>query len=236
VYRLSNGNWIVGTSGFSSVQLGFQPEVGVYRLDSPILEMSADGQQLDTVGIFPSSEVEFRAEGEGFWIGRAPFGRNLGYGVSRDHIMVTTADRLEVDVYSPEGRLVRSFRAPDVTSELTEEIQAAWQDFMRDQLEETPPERRAQVERRISSAEFPANMPACSSLLVDDEGNAWLGEFRFDRTPAGRFLVFDPEGRFITAVTVPPGFRVMTIVRGHVYGSLTDEFDVEYAVGHSIVK
>ena len=71
----------------------------------------------------------------------------------------------------------------------------------------------------------PELRPALSHLLVDDEGNLWVEEFRWvdpaEPAPEPRpatWNVFDREGRWIARVDVPAGFLVSDVANERVYG------------------
>jgi hypothetical protein len=236
MHRLSDGSWVVGVSGWSSTQFGPNPAPGVYRVEAPILRVSSDGESIDTLGMFPGNEAEIRTRGETILFGSARFAHQLEYEVANDEIYIGTGDRMQVDVYSSTGRHVRSVRAPEVDVRLTPAIDAAYRDFSRERIAESEREDPAAAERTVADMELPETMPAYSSLIVDDRGNLWVGEYRYDLAPARRYIVFDPEGRFITGVTVPPDFRVMTIANDHLWGRLTDDLDVQYVVGYAMVR
>jgi hypothetical protein len=235
MYRLSSGEWILGTSGSSTAQLGEgRPEAGVYRLDSPVLRISADATRVDTLDLFPSSEVEVRTDQGRVIFGPARFGRQLAYAVVNDEVLIGTGDRLQLDFYSPSGTAVRSVRAPDVHVSLTPEVAAAYRAFLRERAVNAPADQRAALERTISDMQLPETMPAFSSIVVDADGNVWVGEYRYDLDPAQQFLVFDTEGRFTGRATVPRSLRVMAIHDGRVWGRTTDELGVEYVVAYEL--
>lgn len=237
VYRLSDGSWIIGVSGgMSTAQLPGPPKPGRYRLDSPVLRLSKDGSRIDTLGVFPSGEADIRPYGSTFAFGPAAFGHSLTYGVRNDDVFVGTADRLQVDVYAVDGRLVRSIRGPDISVELTGEIADAYRELQHQRIAKLPPEQRAEAERMSVAVTLPKTVPAYSSLLFDDVGNLWLGEYRFDGKPPERYLVFDPDGGFLTCVTVPAGLRIMAIAGDRVWGRATDSLDVEYVEASSIER
>ncbi|HEX7049056.1 MAG TPA: hypothetical protein VF188_02500 [Longimicrobiales bacterium] len=237
MYRLSDGGWVVGSGdGFTTAQLRGNAEPGVHRLESPIVRLSRDGTRVDATGVFPSAEVEVVVDGPRTVFTSALFGRKLSYAVWNDQLFVGTADRLAVDVYSPTGRLLRSVRAPEVDVRWTEEIEAAHREYVRERIASAAPERRPDLESRLVGRELPQTVPAYTSLLVDQQGNLWLGEFRIDHRTPRHFLVFDRDGRFMTGITVPPDFRVLMIPHGQVRGRATDDLGVQYVVGCSIVR
>ncbi len=235
VHRLLTGDWIVGVGGASSARLPPGASPGVHRMSAPILRVAGDGGRIDTIGVYPSNELELTttANGSGS-VGDARFGRDLSWVVTNDRIVVGTADRLALDFYSVNGKLIRSVRAANVDVRLTPAIDAAYRDFLRARQANESPEERAAGERRISAIDLPDSVPAYSSLLGDDAGNLWVGEYRYDLAPPRRFLVFGADGRFITAITLPQNFRAMTIARDRIWGRETNELEVQYVTAHAI--
>jgi hypothetical protein len=236
VYRLSTGEWIVGTSGSSTAQLKNGLEPGVFRLDSPILRLDATGVRADTVGVFPSAEVEVIVDGDNRMFGPARFGRRLSYAVLNDEIATGTADQVQIDFHDPSGRLVRSLRAPDVDVRLTPQIEAAYRAHMQQQMMEWPPAERPAGERMLARMTLPALVPAFAHVIVDADERLWLGEYRFDDTPPQRYLVFGADGNFLGLAITPPSVRVMAISNGRLWGRLTDEDGVEYVVAYTLVE
>ncbi|MFO7893832.1 MAG: hypothetical protein R6U63_08860 [Longimicrobiales bacterium] len=226
----------MGISGFSAAQIGPNPQPGYYRTNSPVLGISAGGSRVDTVGVFPSTEVEVRTRGEGMSFGPARFGRNLSYGVLGNDVLVGTADRLEVDIYTPQGRLARRIRAPDVSNDLTPEMESTYRDRLRETFAGLPPEQRIVAQRSAASIDFPSKLPAYSAVYVDACANIWVAEYPLVPGPAQRFLVFGRHGGFISVVEVPRGFRLLTITDGEVWGYATNDLGVERVVGYRLMK
>ena len=96
-------------------------------------------------------------------------------------------------------------------------------------------------------AELPDTFPSFSDMIVDEEGNIWVREYRPGRGSDAppRWWIFDPEGRLRWAVRSPPGLvgpvrriqrfspyigkdRIVTSVRG--------EYDVESVVVYNLRK
>lgn len=236
VYRLADGSFVMGVSGFSTAQLGSELEPGVVRVPSPLLRLAADGSRADTVGMFPGQEIEISGSGDGLRIGYARLGKSLSYAVDRDRIYIGTADRFVIDVLSADGERLRSIRAPDVDVTVGPAYEDAYLDFMRARLEGVPPEQRAEAERTIADVDLPETAPAYATFLVDSDGDLWVAEYRFDLASPERWAVFDPSGRLVTTVVVPSGFRVMAATHGRVLGRATDDLGVERVVGYTIVR
>lgn len=154
---------------------------------------------------------------QGIAFAAATFGRDLTYAVANDRIHIGAADRLEVDVYSPEGELVRSVRAPEVELRVTPEMEAVHRDTLYARVERAPEEQRANMARQLAHRALPDSLPACPSLTVDDEGNLWVREYPFWTRTDQRYLVFDSEGRVRTSVVLPSRLRVLSIRTGHIW-------------------
>src|SRR5690606_21958388 len=148
--------------------------------------------------------------------------------------LVATETAFRLDLFSRDGTLVRSIRAPDVDLALTPEIRDAYIALLRENTDDEPDEDRAELERMIADMEFPATMPAHSTVLVDDESNVWVGEYRYDNGPPQEYLVFDHDGAFIGRASVPPGMVVMAIDADRIWGRRTDELGVEYVVAYAL--
>ncbi len=230
--RLASGWWVLGRHGVSASELPSQLQIGIVRTTAPLVLVSPDGAQSDTTGVFPAMDVEVSPAADGMKWTLARFAKRLSYAVSGDHVYVGTADRLEVDVYTADGKRIRSIRAPDVDVALTPALAAEYKGFLRARGSRDT----VALERTIAALILPPTVPAYTSLLVDGAGNIWLGEYRYDLTPSRRFVVFDPDGRFVSVVAFPERFTPRTITRNRVWGVATDSLDVEYVVGYAIER
>jgi hypothetical protein len=237
VYRLQSGDWVTSSSGVSSDQFGPEQKSGVFRTRVPVIRIAADGSRTDTVGVFPAVDVQVAVRGpRSYSFGPAQFGRNLHYAAVGGYIYIGTADLMEIDVYAPDGRHLRSIRAPDVSVVLSEQINTEYRTLLRRRIAELAPEDRPDAEREIAAIVLPSTVPAYSSLRIDDAGNIWVGEYRFDFAPPRRYLVFNPEGEFVTVVVVPERFTPMAITRDRIWGLATDSLDVQYVAAHAIER
>ncbi len=233
--RIPSGDWILGAAGSSSSQLGQNIESGIYRPMSPILRVSNDGARFDTLGMFPGTEIQITTTGDGFMMALAPIGRGAtSYAVVGNELIVGTKERLQFDVFSTAGSLVRSVRAPDVDLTVTPEIQAAYEVLVQEQLANVPASERASAERRMAAMKLPDVVPAYSSMWTDADGRVWLGSLRIGDSSPQEALVFDVTGTFLGRAELPPSLRIFIIRDGFVWGRERDEFDVEYVVKYAL--
>ncbi len=236
VYSLADGSLVMGASGFSTTQLGERTEPGVMRLPSPLLRLAADGSAVDTVGMFPGMEVEVRETARGFTIGAPHFAKSFTYAADRIRIYVGTADRFVIDELAPDGQLMRSTRALDTDLSIAPDSRDAYLESLRARVAELPPEARPDAERELAEMKLPETAPAYSAFLVDADGHLWVAGFGILSSMVTRWLVFDPEGRIVTLVTVPAGFRLMAATHDRLIGRATDDLGVEHVVAYAIER
>ncbi|MEX0891788.1 MAG: hypothetical protein WEB88_06415 [Gemmatimonadota bacterium] len=236
VYRLPDGSLITGVSGFSSTQLGERPEDGIVRIEEPLLRLSADGSRADTLGMFPGMEVDVQVSSERLLFGPARFGRSMNYSVHGNDVWVGTEEAFVIDAYGPDGVHRRSVRAPAIDVRVDDAFREAYFDFQRGRMAELPEDRRQELERALAETEFPAARPAYSSVLTDARGNLWVGEYRIDLQPPERWLIFEPEGRLLGTLTLPPGVRILAVADDTLWGRATGDLGVEQVVAYTLER
>jgi hypothetical protein len=186
-------------------------------------------------GLFPGVEIAIEVRGaNAYSFGPRLFGKNLHYAAAENRLYVGKADLLEIDVYTPGGALLRSIRAPDAPVLFTEKMQEEYRNTLRARIPELQPDRRPEAERMIAALALPPTLPAYSSVRVDNTGNIWVGEYRHDSAPASRYLVFDPNGEFLSVVAMPGRFVPMAITRDRIWGLVTDSLDVQSVAAYEI--
>ena len=74
---------------------------------------------------------------------------------------------------------------------------------------------------------FPETMPAYEGVIVDEEGNLWVEEYRAPGDEQPRWTVFDSTGVMLGLIETPPRFRIFQIGSDFVLGRQTDSLDVE---------
>jgi hypothetical protein len=131
---------------------------------------------------------------------------------------------------------------------VTEEDVAGWLSF-RDTLTEfqgsDSPDLREAYRKQTSIMVFPEHRAPFDEMHVDRIGHLWVRNThpRYDRIYASfgvRFPfewtwdVFDPQGRWLTTVTLPAAFRAHDIGEDYILGVWRDELDVEYVRMYSL--
>lgn len=234
VFRLADGSFVTGVSGFSSTQLPPDQEPGIFRVATPLIRLSADGTRADTLGMFPGMEVWLRQIGAGMGFGPPPFGKNLHYAITNDRVVVGTGDPFQLDIYEPDGRLVRSIRAPDMDLSVTDAEKDAYRERSLASIPELPEEQRPEAERQIRETVFPRTRPAYGKLLVDRDGGLWVSRYASPSADsAPEWARFDADGRLQEVLEVPSGFVPFDIAGNRIWGRVTDDLGVQYAVAYA---
>jgi len=128
-------------------------------------------------------------------------------------------------------RLIRK-RAPnlEVTREDIERYRQDVLEGMRD------PSRRQFLQSMFAEMPVPETMPAHSDIIVDLEGNLWVGEYRRPGDDQPRWTVFDPDGVMLGVVETPQRFRIFEIGSDYVLGRGVDDLDVEHIHVYDLLK
>lgn len=226
VSRFVDGRWFVAEAeGEWGTTLDPSAPAGLHRSPAAAFVLDRDGVQMDTVGNFPASEMAItRVDGRPGAV-PPPYGRMLSFALEGELIYVGTGDFLGFDVYSPDGRKLRSVRAPEPDRTLTtvdvELFQAAMLDALPSGVDASA------FEAILREATVPREKAAYTRLLVDPRGKVWLSEYESSFLATGLWRVVDGEGNPVAEVRVPDGFRITDLGVDHVLGVWRGDFDVE---------
>jgi len=228
-HRLSDGSFLVGSSGFSSTQLTGEEE-GLGRAAEPIVRIGTALEAPDTIGTFPGPEMYFSGRGFGFH----PFSRSFYYATKGDLLFVAAAEGFVVDAFAPDGQQVRSIRAPDVDLRLTPELIDSYKRRVRDAADQQPPARAERSLQELEDMFFPDMRPAYARLVAGDDA-LWLEEHAAGpSTGPRRWAVFGHDGDFRGIAELPAGFRLSDVRGDQLFGTWTDELGVEYVRVHRL--
>ena len=95
--------------------LEYEGTGGVNRTPIPLVQYSAIGEAMDTVGVLPGYE-EFMIpcrSGDGWGSSSMIFGKRSFLSTSGEEIVMATSDEMSFDVRSPSGRLTQTVSVPD---------------------------------------------------------------------------------------------------------------------------
>ncbi|MFQ5678793.1 MAG: hypothetical protein ACE5HP_04975 [Gemmatimonadota bacterium] len=207
--------------------------VGLVREPVAVARLSSDGARLDTVGLFPGRESFIRTEGGRGVMSRPPFARDTHTALRGDELVIGDPAAFEVELYAATGALLAVFHVPGVELGLTRGEVAR---FIAEEVALAPPARRAARRAELEAMDVPETRPAYGRLLVDSEGDVWVGEYVTGQGEPNSWTVFSPEGRLLGPVRVPDRFRAMEIEGDEVLGVWRDALDLEHVRSYGLVK
>jgi hypothetical protein len=154
--------------------------------------------------------------------GTPPYTSAMSVATAKDRWYYSSLDHYEIEVYSPDGELLRLIRRDIPPQPVTPELVEEYREFANEYFAQLPTWGR---EWRMSLP-MPDYLPPHGDFLADDEGHLWVPEYAVRGAPRA-WSVFDPQGHLLGEVEIPPGGRVTQIGTDFVLGFWRDEMDVE---------
>lgn len=226
----ADGSLVVATG----IDLARLPAAGqVWRDTAAFVRVGPDGERLGDLGRFPGTE-QFAALPPGgrgaFTVDTRPFARRTVTAVRGDRLYVGTGDAYEVAVYDASGKLERLIRRDHRPLAVTDRDREDYRASIVTLGGPGGEEFRREQERMLEAAPYPDRMPPYTGLRVDAEGYLWVEEaVRPGERGAGvPWSVFDPEGRLLGSLRLPPSLYLLEVGRDYVLGQARDESDVEH--------
>ena len=198
------------------------PEGSVKRDTALVVRYTQEGKPVDSLGVWPSSEmygvtIEMGPQKMRVPMGR-PFSPQLQSAVLRDTIYLATGDTYEIRVLAADGSTVRLIRRDAERARVTPEMIAAWkEEFLgaTDEMRQIPSQLMDQMKASIDGAPYPERLAAYGRVLVADDGHLWVQQAE-GTSLAGvggsrTWSVFAPDGAWLGDVTMPEGITVQAI-------------------------
>jgi hypothetical protein len=191
------------------------------------LRFSPGGVLLDTLGKYPGAETVMLMSTGAMTMEEVVFGRDFHLVVGRDRYYGADDDRFELTEYRLPATPVRRIYKRHPPRQVSDADLARFLKQPRD-VSGVPPQLRAQLAKRNPGVPHRPTLPAFESLLLDAEGYLWVEHPRVTEAESGRWDVFDREGKWVTTVATPAGYRVLQIGRDFTLGTARDTLDVEH--------
>lgn len=207
---------------------------GVNRESMLYYRINPSGTSVDTIGRFFAAEhfVEFRGNGR-YSSNALPFGRRSAVAVGDRTFYYTDGASISVTEYSPQGDPIRILRYATDPMPVTEDDLDRFLEWYLSLFDET-------VRRRVASGlrklPLPATMPAVSGLLVDSEGDIWVGKYRSAFEKARCWWIFAAEGQLLGSMCLPEGFTPHQIGADFVLGVRKDDLGVERVALYGLTR
>jgi hypothetical protein len=171
---------------------------------------------------FPSRSFLRVQQPGGFSVMPNPFGHEGLFAIAPDGTLhYAWNDRLAVESTDLQGRRTGGFTVGYEPPPVTRADAASAFDGM--------PEQAVRAFRPALEDSLPERWPALAAMLADERGWVWMRL----HGPAGgprEWLVFQPDGRYVGSVFLPPGADVLAVRADRVYAVETDEDDGVTAV------
>ena len=218
------------------------PPAGRSRHSAPVVHVSRDGQQFDTVGTWLSHDEIF--DGKQPWGTQVAFTSSSGLRGDDKRFFVSSPVKSEISEFTIAGKQTRLIRLPERGIKPSEEMIKAYRDWYlampgengRPMPAAMDARRKAALERTV----FADRLPSFGSMIVDGSGYLWVqrydyrgtfftpGPVRTQTTAATtRWDVIDTNGRWITTVDLSARFTPVEIGTDYVAGLARDEDEIE---------
>jgi hypothetical protein len=227
-----------GVFGDGSLLLSSQPE-NVFTV-SPLprrdtlalLRYSFASPRLDTLRSERGPEVFTSGGATSALRQPAPFARSTFVAAHGMEWWVGDGERPELRVYDTRGRLRRVARWAQPPQPIRpEDRDRVVRDFLRRARGSLGAAEARDLAARLP---FPASYPAFAALLLDGQGNAWTQDG--DPARPSWWTVFDPGGRMLGTVELPPGLTPLEIGDDYVLGSWIAPGGAEHVRLHRLRK
>lgn len=183
-----------------------------------------DGQLIDSLVRLPHNERVVQRHGDFQTTLGAPFselGHIVGVG---DGFCYAFGRAAEIRCYDLHGTLTQIVRVPLDQRVVTDAYIA---DFWDRQFAEATGPRLEAFRQMRGTMPFPVSFPAFSQLLVDDANRLWARVYALPDEPDERWFVFE-DGRLLSEIHSPLGFRVMDVRDGRIAGVWTNDLGIEF--------
>jgi len=216
-----------------------------------IVTLATDGSVLDTLMRFPpGASLVLNSRGAQ----RTIFAAEPVWTLSDDmQLFFGITNEYRISVFDRDGNLQRIVTKPVEPAPVTERDKEMMWDVIEQQIRDAVPpqsfmEVMQQARQSIGFAEF---FPAFVSMSIGPNGSIWVQHLRppaevteeeletYDMTQdigSRDWDVFDPDGRYLGVVTMPPRFTPRIILGGKIYGVWRDDLDVQYVMLLRIVE
>lgn len=154
-----------------------------------------------------------------------PHAPRVEWAVAPDgRLFVARGEVYEVEVYFPAGQRVATIRREYTRFPPSE----AERDTALARLERLAERYGPHADRVRKAFEIADPKRATGDLVLSDEGYLWVQVVTDDDLALHTWDIFDRDGRYVSAVTLPARLSIERISGDLLYGRQLDEFDVPY--------
>jgi hypothetical protein len=214
-----------------------------------IITLTTNGEVLDTIMAFaPGKTFDFVNNKQTL------FAPEPVWTLADDmRLFFGRTNEYRITVHDPNGNVVRIITKPVTPTPVTDRDQEMIWDVIEQQVRDNvPPEAFAEIMARQRQAlQFAETFPVFVSMSIGPNGSVWVQHLRppadvteaeletYDMTQdigSRDWDVFDPQGRYLGVVTMPPRFTPRLILEGKIYGVWRDDLDVQYVMRLNVIS
>ncbi len=226
----NDGRLLINATAQPTMDMG----QGVTRLPTTVLSVNPNGENLDTIGTFPS--MEFYRGDTPMSVGQVPFGLSLVNESYENGVVIGTTETYELRVFDIDSGLTKIVRKSHVPVVVEPHHIEANKAERRGRLERLPQQFREAQEELLDEIPFTEFFPAFTAAHVDRVGNIWVQDYEIPGDEQKRFMVFNPEGILLGPVTMPMDLQVFEIGNDYVLGRMSDDLDIEHVIMYGLNK
>jgi hypothetical protein len=184
------------------------------------------GGRMDTLGTYNFGDVwvnEGAADPRQRFV-PVPFPAAARIAVGRDRIYATSGAQYQVDVYAPDGRLVRILRESRQPSPIPQP-----------EVSKYRAEQEAAGRPLPTRLEFPERFPAYRALILSTEGDLWAQHYAPPDSEHQTWAVFSADGTSLR-YEILPRIDLMSVRADRLYGVRTSAMDVQIPTVLSVTR
>ncbi|MCA9739862.1 MAG: hypothetical protein KC645_19710, partial [Gemmatimonadetes bacterium] len=218
IHPLPDGRFLLETAAIAAMT----GAKGRMRIPAPVLLLSADGAEEDTLAVLRGFDTYVFEGGDA----RPPLPQQLFIATRGGAVYFGEGEEFEFRTLDLRGALRAIGRLPGYRLAVPQVERDSIRDAM---LQQELPARLRPIMEAMAEA-VPDRHAAYSGLTVDPTGHVWVQEYTptvgLSESPR-RWLVFDPDGVWLGTVVGPPNFDLYEVGTDYLLGRARDALEVE---------
>jgi hypothetical protein len=231
VGQANDGTLLVvsGSRGFSPADAGT-----IIRDSLRFFWYNADGTFGGPITVLPGAERWGLQAGGVTTFPYLPFASNPIWTASGDRFYIGSGRRPEVSIWRADGTVERILRWAKAERPVTDALKEQFRAHTLESARDANDRRREEV--FLAEAPMAVALPNYRSMLVDEQNNLWLEEYRPPWEIASSWDVLTSEGEWLGSVSMPARFTPLVVGSDFVLGVSRDELGVERVESIPLVK